>query len=156
MVNLKNIEMLRNLFDYPIGFSDHTLGTAIPLAAAAFGACIIEKHFTLDKNLPGWDHKVSATPLELKGIVENSRRIHAARGSYQRIVTQDEIEKRTLFRRSIVVTRNLREGEILQAQDLDVRRPGVGIIPAELPKIIGRTLKVDMREDDILQYSHLL
>ncbi len=107
IVNLNNIDTLQKLFPYPIGFSDHTFGTAIPLASVAKGACVIEKHFTFDKNYPGWDHKISATPEEMKVIVEDGRKIQECLGSTERVVTQDEQDKRVMFRRSIVVTKDL-------------------------------------------------
>ena len=111
-VNLNNIKTLMAVYpEYPIGFSDHTLGTVIPLAAVALGACLIEKHFTLDKNMEGWDHKVSATKDEMKVIVEGSKRIVDAMGSFRISATESD-EKKKGFRRSIVITRDIKKGDV--------------------------------------------
>ncbi len=93
-VNLRNIGTLAHAFDVPVGFSDHTLGTAVPLAAVALGACIIEKHFTLDKAMPGWDHAISADPAEMRALVDGAREIHAALGSPLRTVNESELSRR--------------------------------------------------------------
>ncbi len=149
-VHLNNIKTLMATYpEYPIGFSDHTLGTAIPLASVALGACLIEKHFTLDKNMEGWDHKVSATKDEMKEIVENSRRISEAMGSF-RITTTETDEKKKEFRRSIVITREMKKGEVLQAEDLDYKRPGGGFDPGMTEFIVGRTVNKDLKFDHIL------
>jgi sialic acid synthase SpsE len=148
-VNLNNIKTLQKIYPYPIGFSDHTLGTSIPLGAVALGACIIEKHFTLDKNLEGWDHKVSATPDELKDIVENSKRINDALGSY-RISSVEDYERKREFRRSIVLTRDMKKGEVIQKEDLDYKRPGIGLEPGMSEFIIGMKVNKDLQKDHIL------
>lgn len=148
-VNLNNIKTLQKIYPYPIGFSDHTLGTSIPLGAVALGACIIEKHFTLDKNLEGWDHKVSATPDELKDIVENSKRINDALGSY-RISSVEDDERKREFRRSIVLTRDMKKGEVIQKEDLDYKRPGIGLEPGMSEFIIGMKVNKDLQKDHIL------
>ena len=93
-LNLKNISMLQKTFGYPVGFSDHTIGFAAPLASVALGACIIEKHFTTDKDLPGWDHEISANPEEMKIIVENSKMIRDSLGQLKRTVSIAEEEKK--------------------------------------------------------------
>lgn len=154
-INLRNIAMLQRAFDVPCGFSDHTLGTAIPLAAIALGACVIEKHFTLDKDLPGWDHAVSADPIELGTIVREGRNIHAALGSSGRRVSADEIAKRAQFRRSLVARTDLRAGHVLAAGDLAAKRPGTGIAPAELAYVLGRKLARDLARDDLLTWMDL-
>ena len=149
-VNLNNIKTLMNAYpDYPIGFSDHTLGTAIPLASVALGACLIEKHFTLDKNMEGWDHKVSATKDEMIEIVENSKRISDALGSF-RITASESDEKKREFRRSIVITRDMKKGEVIQEEDIDYKRPGGGFDPEMTDFIIGRTVNKDLNNDYIL------
>jgi sialic acid synthase SpsE/sugar phosphate isomerase/epimerase len=155
-VNLNNLEMLRANLDFPIGWSDHTLGCTVPLAAVAKGACVVEKHFTLDKNLPGWDHKVSATPEELKLIVEESKRIWKSLGSYKRVLPQDEIDKRALFRRSIVVNKDLPAGYVITNEDLEFKRPGTGVEPKEAKFVVGRTLKRDLNIDDLVSFGDLV
>ncbi|RJP75599.1 MAG: polysaccharide biosynthesis protein [Desulfobacteraceae bacterium] len=154
-IHLNNIKMLEQTFQLPVGFSDHTIGTSIPLAAVALGACIIEKHFTLDKNLAGWDHWISAEPDELKKIVEESRNIFNALGNYKRIVRQAEKEKRQKFRRCVVIKKPLKRGDRLSTKDIDFKRPGTGISPDELKYIVGRSLKRDMKEDEELKWSDL-
>ncbi|RXI36125.1 N-acetylneuraminate synthase [Malaciobacter mytili] len=155
-VHLNNIKTLMRIYpDYPIGFSDHTLGTAIPLASVALGACIIEKHFTLDKNMEGWDHKVSATKDEMKEIVENSKRIAEALGSY-RITATETDEKKIEFRRSIVLTRQMKKGEIITYSDIDYKRPGGGFDPEMSEFLIGITINKDLEFDHILTKEDII
>lgn len=149
-VHLNNIKTLMTAYPtYPIGFSDHTLGTAIPLASVALGACLIEKHFTLDKNMEGWDHKVSATQDEMKIIVEGSKRINEAMGSF-RITATESDEKKQEFRRSIVLTREMKKGEVINYEDIDYKRPGTGLKPEITEFVIGRTINKDLKYDHIL------
>jgi len=149
-VHLNNIKTLMTTYpEYPIGFSDHTLGTAIPLASIALGACLIEKHFTLDKDMEGWDHKVSATQDEMKEIVENATRVSAALGSYRITATESE-EKKKEFRRSIVLTREMKKGEVLSYEDIDYKRPGGAFDPDMTEFIVGRTINKDLKFDHIL------
>lgn len=156
IIHLNNIDMLRAIFNYPIGYSDHSFGTAIPLAAIAKGACMIEKHFTLDKTLPGWDHKVSADPQEMKTIVDGGLRINQALGNYHRTITQEEIDKKALFGRSIVVVRDLIAGEKIAEKDIDFRRPGTGLLPKEVKYVIGRTTKRNLNADDLVRWDDLV
>ena len=149
-VNLNNIKTLMATYpEYPIGFSDHTLGTAIPLASVALGACLIEKHFTLDKNMEGWDHKVSATKDEMKEIVENAIRVSEALGSF-RITATESDEKKKEFRRSIVLTREMKQGEVIKEEDIDYKRPGGGFDPGMTNFLVGRTVSKDLKFDHIL------
>jgi N-acetylneuraminate synthase len=152
-VNLRNMETLRRAFDVLVGFSDHTLGTAIPLAAIALGASVIEKHFTIDKNLPGWDHEISADPEEMRAIVAGGAAVFSALGASRRIVTEAELEKQKKFRRSVVARRSLSAGHTLSEADLDVKRPGTGISPAELNRVVGRRLARSVAEDDLFDWS---
>lgn len=151
-VNLRNIEMLRITYpEYPIGFSDHTLGITIPLAAVALGACVIEKHFTLDKNMFGWDHKVSADFNEMKAIVEGARDINIALGSTRRIVGRKEMNQREAFRRSIVAARDIPQGKIIERNDLDIKRPGTGIEPQYIDMLIGKVAKRNIGYDELIK-----
>jgi len=154
-VHLRNMATLQQAFGVPVGFSDHTLGTAIPLAAIALGACMIEKHFTLEQDLEGWDHAISANPEQLKTIVEEGRHIVTALGESERTVGAAEIEKRKKFRRSLVTTRQLQRGHVLTEADLDAKRPGTGIRPDEIAYALGRRLASDMIADQVLNWSHL-
>ena len=155
-INLKNIPMLRQAFGYPVGFSDHTIGISIPLASVALGSCIIEKHFTLDKDLPGWDHEVSANPEEMKTIVKEARNIILSMGSYRRIVSQPEGDKKIKFRRSAVAKENLKSGHILNNEDLLFKRPGSGISPDEIKHLTGRKVKRDLIKDQVLRWDDLV
>lgn len=146
-INLNNIKTLMRIYpDYAIGFSDHSLGTDISIAAAALGASIFEKHFTLDKDMEGWDHKISIDKKELGEITHSIDRVNRALGS-SRILVTESIEQKDAFRRSIVSTRALKEGEIIQKGDFSFKRPGNGLPPEYSDFLIGRTLKRDIDED---------
>lgn len=148
-VNLNNIDMLRMNYGYPVGYSDHTLGTIAPIMSVAKHVCIIEKHFTLDKNMEGWDHKVSADPEELKQIVDAAQRGTKMLGSYRKVVNENE-ERRHAFQRSIVAARNIEQGTIITEEDLDYKRPGTGISPQYYKEVIGRTAKRAIQYDQII------
>ncbi len=152
-INLRNMATLQRAFDLPVGFSDHTLGTAIPLAAIAIGACVIEKHFTLDQDMPGWDHAISANPEQLRTIVEEGRNIFAALGESVRTVSAAEMEKRKKFRRSLVAHRKLERGTLISEGDLDAKRPGTGIAPNEIAYVVGRRLTTDVAADQVLRWE---
>jgi sialic acid synthase SpsE len=150
-VNLNNIDMLRDNYPaYPVGFSDHTIGIDIPLAAVAKGACVIEKHFTLDKSMFGWDHKVSATRDEMAAIVRGSARIQVALGSYRRILCEEERLNMPAYRRSIVAAHLVAAGTTITRADLDFKRPGTGIAPENMDMVIGRTARRDIAADAII------
>lgn len=155
-VHLRNMETLREAFDVLVGFSDHTLGISIPLAAIALGACVIEKHFTLDKDLPGWDHAISSDPLELRTIAHGGLDIFRALGSRGRTVTDAEYAKRKQFRRSLVARRNLPAGHLVVGDDLDAKRPGTGIAPNEIGYVVGRTVADDIEEDQVIHWDDLV
>lgn len=155
IVRLKNMETLRRAFDVPVGYSDHTIGAAIPLAAIALGACMIEKHFTLDKGLEGWDHAVSADPAELRYLVEESRHVFAALGSGVRTISDTQMEKRKAFRRRLVIKRPLKKGELIGPEDVDFKRPGTGIHPDELAYVVGRALGRDVEAEAELNWDDL-
>lgn len=154
-VNLNNIPMLRQTFGMPVGFSDHTIGVSIPLAAVSLGSCVVEKHFTLDKSMPGWDHEVSADPAEMKMIVTESRNISASLGSYKRIVSDAELEKRKKFRRSIVFACDLASGHVLRDEDLTYKRPGTHIPPSMKNHVVGRRLVRSVTADELLNWNDL-
>jgi sialic acid synthase SpsE len=152
-INLRNITMLQQTFPFPVGFSDHSFGTHIPLAAIALGSCVIEKHFTIDKNLPGWDHEISADPDEMRQIVEKAVQINVALGSFTRIVSKAEEEKKLKFRRSIVAANKLVAGQVISEDDITSKRPGTAI-PADLTDyIVGRKVKRDIEFDALLKWE---
>ncbi|WP_299702421.1 N-acetylneuraminate synthase family protein [uncultured Pontibacter sp.] len=155
-IHLNNITMMQNTFGVPVGFSDHTIGFSIPLASVALGACIIEKHFTTDKDLPGWDHEISADPAEMTVICQESKNIAKSLGSYTRVVSKAEQEKKLKFRRSIVTIKELKAGHILTIDDLTSKRPGTGISPDLLNQLVGRTLKKDVAEDTLLTWENII
>jgi N,N'-diacetyllegionaminate synthase len=155
LVNLRMLATWEQAFGVPVGYSDHTLGTAVPLAAVALGACILEKHFTLDHSLEGWDHAISADPAELEALVQGSRLVSAALGSGVRKLSPAEIEKRTAFRRRMVVTRAMRRGERLTAADVEFKRPGNGIRPDEMQYVVGRPLARDVIVDEEISWGDL-
>lgn len=154
-IHLNNITMLQQAFGLPVGFSDHTIGTAIPLASIALGACIIEKHFTTDKSLPGWDHEISADPAEMQIICEEGKNIYRSMGNFHRTVSKAEEEKKAKFRRSLVTTQALSKGHILSKNDLVSKRPGTGIEPSWIDQMEGRAINKDLAEDSILHWEYL-
>jgi N,N'-diacetyllegionaminate synthase len=153
--NLRNIPMLERAFGVPIGFSDHTLGVAVALAAVVLGACILEKHFTIDKTLAGWDHAISVDPSELVAIVQGGRAVKEALGHSERIVGAAELEKRKAFRRRAVARQDLRKGSRMRAEDLEFKRPGTGIGPDQIDSVVGRTLLRDVGAEEELEWSDL-
>jgi N,N'-diacetyllegionaminate synthase len=154
--NLRNIDLLARTFDRPVGFSDHTLGTAVPLAAVSLGACMIEKHFTLDCEMDGWDHAISADPREMRALVTGALDVFAALGSPVRTISPAALEKRKAFRRRLVAARALARGARLRAEDVDFKRPGTGIGPEELPYVVGRALARDLEADDEIEWADLV
>lgn len=155
LMNLRNMETLQTAFDGPVGFSDHTLGTSIPLAAIARGACVVEKHFTIDKDLPGWDHAISANPEELETLVEEGNRIHRALGSTVRTVSQAELDKRVQFRRSAIAQKPLEEGETLTKGKVAFKRPGGGVSPDEFDYAEGQQVTDSVKEGHVIHWNHL-
>jgi N-acetylneuraminate synthase len=156
IVNLRNMDVLRAAFDVPVGYSDHTLGTAIPLAAIAMGACIIEKHFTLDKSLPGWDHSVSADPAEMRELTRGACEVFAALGSPVRSLTPAQLEKRKTFRRRMIARGPLKKGHRLTAADVDFKRPGTGIHPDEAAYVLNRCIARDLADEDEIEWTDVV
>ena len=148
-VNLKVMDTMSSAFGVPIGFSDHTIGNEIPLAAVAMGASVIEKHFTLDKSLPGPDHRASLEPKELEMMINGIRVIESAMGNGIKIPADSERNTADVARKSLVSSKNLSEGHVLVEEDIDIKRPGTGIPPFDKQVIIGRTLKKDLKRDTL-------
>lgn len=149
-VNLNNIPMLRRTFGYPAGFSDHSSGDALAVASVALGCRMIEKHFTLDKNLPGWDHEISADPEEMTRLVKGCKAVYMSLGTDRRVVSSAEEQKKLKFRRSLVAVKPLAKGHVLSEGDLVAKRPGDGIPPDELKYVAGRKLRRDIGQDEKL------
>jgi len=154
-MNLRVMETLRNAFKLPVGLSDHTLGITIPIAAVALGACVIEKHFTLDKNLPGPDHRASLDPDELRQMVRAIRDVERAKGDGVRKPTKEEEENKKVVRRSIVAKVDIPERAIVTKEMLDIKRPGIGIEPRYIEEIVGATAKVDIKRNDSITWSKI-
>ncbi|MDE6534895.1 MAG: N-acetylneuraminate synthase [Muribaculaceae bacterium] len=147
-VNLRAMESLRELGCNGVGFSDHTLGIAIPLAAAALGAEVIEKHFTLSRELPGPDHKASLTPTELAEMVNGIRTIEQALGRKEKVMTDSEKTNVSIARKSIVASREIRKGEIFSDENLTTKRPATGLSPMQWDSVIGTPARRDYLPDE--------
>lgn len=142
-MNLKTIHHMSELFDVPVGISDHTLGISVPVAAVALGACIVEKHFTLSRSTPGPDSAFSLEPPEFKTMVDAIRETEKALGKVNYAVSEHEIASR-VFRRSLFIVKNIKKGEIFSEENVRSIRPGYGLAPKYLPRIIGRRAKKDI------------
>ncbi len=151
-INLNNIETLSKIYPYPVGFSDHTIGTTIPLAAIAKGACLIEKHFTLNKNMKGWDHKISADEKDMKIIVDESSTVFNSLGSHRKIQIEGK-NKMESFRRSLVAARPIKKGEVFTEKLIDVKRPGTGLPPKLKKYLIGKVAKRNIPYDEIIKFN---
>lgn len=150
-INLNNIRLLRDLFpQYPIGFSDHTLGNEISCAAVALGAALIEKHLTLDKTKMGMDNNMAIEPEEMKVLVDNCHIVQKSLGCYDRVVRDDEYAQRLKMRRSVIALHDLSEGTILEESMLGAKRPGDGIQLDEIPRLIGKKLKNAVHADCLI------
>lgn len=152
-VNLRAIQTLKQAFQVPVGFSDHTMSTSIPAVAVALGACIIEKHYTLDRTLKGPDHKFALEPGELKEMVKNIRDAEVALGSPRKYIVESEKNLYKLARRSIIAAKKIPKGKVIEKSDLIIKRPGYGILPKFINIIIGRIAKENIDEDDIINWD---
>lgn len=156
VVNLKAIDTIKAAFKVPVGFSDHTLGWHIPIAAVARGASVIEKHFTLNRRQEGPDHSFSIEPDELKLMVKQIRDVEKAIGDGIKKVTIEEMESYQKGRRSIIAKINIPKGTKITRDMLVVKRPGYGIKPKYIDLVVGRISKVDIMEDDIITWDMLI
>ena len=154
-VNLKAMLTRKEAFDINIGYSDHTLGIEVSLAAVALGASVIEKHFTLSKSMEGPDHLASLEPKELNQLVKSIRKIEEALGSQIKAPSQSEKKNLAIARKSIHVSKNLKKGHIFTKNDLTIKRPGIGISPLFLNEILGCKAKFDLVEESILNFRDI-
>ena len=152
-VNLRAMQTLKDTFDLSVGYSDHTLGIEVSIAAAALGATVIEKHFTLDRNMKGPDHRASIEPQELKAMVRAVRNIEESLGSGIKGPTKKELEIMCVIRKGLVAARDLKKNEIMQRDMFTIKRPACGIQPFELKKVIGLRLKRDKKDDESLSWE---
>ena len=150
-VNLSAMITMREKLKTQVGYSDHTNGTAIAIAAATLGACIIEKHFTLNKNMNGPDHKASLEPTEFSSMVKSVREVSQAFGHGKKIPTSSEMKNINLVRKSIVAKRNIKKDELFNEENITTKRPGSGISPMKWNQIIGKKSKRKYNFDDIIK-----
>jgi N,N'-diacetyllegionaminate synthase len=150
-VNLRAMATLGAAFGVPYGYSDHTRGIEVPIAAVALGACVIEKHFTLDRNMPGPDHQASLEPGEMRAMVRAIRNVEQALGSPLKRPSSSEAKNRAIARKSIVAAAQIRAGERLGEHNLGTKRPGTGISPMQWDDIVGRVATRDYATDELIE-----
>jgi len=149
-VNLRAMQTIQDKFGVAVGYSDHTLGIEVDIAAVAMGATIIEKHFTLDKTMDGPDHKSSISPEELKAMVSSIRNIEKALGSSIKKPSKSERSNITMARKSIVASKSIKKGELFTEKNITTKRPGTGISPMKWDSILGKVAERDYQLDDLL------
>jgi N-acetylneuraminate synthase/N,N'-diacetyllegionaminate synthase len=150
-VNLRAMITMQKKLDCLVGYSDHTLGVLVPIMATTMNATVIEKHFTIDKNLPGPDHRASLEPNELKNMIKEIRNTEKALGSSDKKPTKSEKETMKIVRKSIVTKQDIQKGSIIERDMLIMKRPGTGLRPGDLDKIIGKKANRYISEDEIFQ-----
>lgn len=152
-INLNNIDLLRDYLGLPVGYSDHSKGYSVCLSAIAKGACIIEKHFTLDNTIASGDHPISANPEEMRIIVEEGKRIYTALGQYKRIISDEDKEYKKTLRRSVVSGRDIKAGEIITMDMIDLKRPGTGIQINELSYLLNKKAKRNIHANELITWD---
>jgi len=150
-VNLRAMLTMKEAFKVRVGYSDHTLGIEVPIAAAVLGAEVIEKHLTTDKDLPGPDHRASLSPVEFTAMVKAIRSVEKAMGDGRKVPTPSELKNIAIVRRSIFAARPIRKGEVFTEDNLITKRPATGISPLEWDRIIGRRAMRDFNEDEMIE-----
>ena len=150
-VNLRSMLSIHNAFGVDVGYSDHTQGTEVAIAAVALGATVIEKHFTLDRNLPGPDHKASLEPAELQAMVSAIRNIEVALGDGIKRLTLSEARNKSVVRKSLVASQSIKAGELFSIQNVTTKRPGTGISPMGWDAVIGRKAVRDFTVDELIE-----
>lgn len=153
--NLRAMQTMARAFQVPVGYSDHILGIEVALAAVALGACVIEKHFTLDRNLPGPDHRASLEPVALKSMVQGIRIVERAVGVISKVPTASEIANREVARRSLVAIQDIPAGLIIHQEMVAARRPGTGLSPKYLNWVVGRQTRIMIRANDFISLDML-
>jgi sialic acid synthase SpsE len=152
-VNLRNIPMMAQTFGLPVGLSDHSMDNYNAMAAVAMGACMIEKHVTLDRGFKGPDHGFALDPEGMRNLVKGVREIEKALGSYQRVLSEQELKARKMARRSIVAKTVIEKGAVFTEDNLKISRPGTGIHPKYLETIVGRKAKVTIDKEDVIAWD---
>lgn len=149
-INLRAMETMRRELGVSVGYSDHSLGIEIGIAAVAMGATIIEKHFTSDKNLPGPDHKASLDPTELKEMIRKIREMEVVLGDGVKAPSASEFENIKAIRKSLVARKTIFRGDLFTSENLTTKRPGIGISPMEISKVLGKAATRDYAIDEII------
>lgn len=154
-VNLRAMLSLKKELGLPVGYSDHTEGILVSAMAVAMGACVLEKHFTLDKNLSGPDHKASLNPEELQELVKAVRNIEKAMGSGVKKPSVSEEGIKKVVRKSIVANKDIPKGAVITKEMLAIKRPGTGIEPGNVKKVIGRKAKKNIKKDSLFKWGDI-
>lgn len=149
--NLLAMLTIRDRFKIDVGYSDHTIGIEVPIAAAAMGASVIEKHFTLDRRMRGPDHRISLEPEELRHMIKTIRDIEKAMGDGIKRPSLSELKNRSVIRKSLVAARDIEKGETFTEENIAIKRPGNGITPMDLYKVLGRRARKDLKEDALVE-----
>jgi N,N'-diacetyllegionaminate synthase len=149
-VNLRAMLTIGRAFGVAVGYSDHTPGSEVAVAAVALGAAVLEKHFTLDRNLPGPDHKASLEPDDLKAMVQAIRNIEKALGNGVKRPSPSEVKNKSIARKSLVATQPIKKGELFSADNITAKRPGVGISPMRWDEVLGQVAQKDYEKDDLI------
>jgi sialic acid synthase SpsE len=150
-INLHAMQSIRSKFGVDVGYSDHSLGIEISLAAVALGATVIEKHFTLDRTLPGPDHKASLEPEELKTMIAGIRNIEKALGDGIKRIMPSEMGNRLVGRKSLVADCHIKRGETFSPDNMAIKRPGTGISPMKWDEVLGKKSPRDFKKDDLIE-----
>lgn len=153
VMNLRSIPTLKRAFGLPVGLSDHSLGLAVSLAAVALGACVIERHATVDRQLPGFDHQASIDPDGLAQLVASVRAVEQALGSPGKPISEAEAKLALVMRKSLVAERPLRKGDVIDARALAAKRPGTGLPPSLQSRIVGKTVRRDIEAGELLRWE---
>jgi N,N'-diacetyllegionaminate synthase len=154
-VNLRALHTLAEAFGLPVGYSDHTEGDAVAFAAVAMGARVIEKHFTLDRTMPGPDHRASLEPAAFAALVRGIRDVTLALGDGRKRPAPCELPNIPVARKSVVAVRPVARGAVISRLDLAIKRPGHGVAPADLERVVGRRAAVDLAPDDVITWEVL-
>jgi N,N'-diacetyllegionaminate synthase len=149
-VNLRAMQTIRAAFEVKVGYSDHTQGIEVPIAAVAMGACVVEKHFTLDRTMEGPDHKASLEPEELKAMVQAIRHVEQALGDGTKKPSRSEAKNIAIARKSILAARHIKAGDVFSAENLTIKRPGNGMSPMRWDEMIGQVAQRSYHEDELI------
>jgi N,N'-diacetyllegionaminate synthase len=150
-VNLRAMQSIHVAFGTAVGYSDHTQGIEVAIAAVAMGAVVIEKHFTLDRNLPGPDHQASLEPVELVAMVRAIRNIEVALGDGIKRLTPSEVRNKPIARKSLIASREIKAGELFTTENITTKRPGTGISPMQWDKVLGRSARRNFLADELIE-----